>query len=183
MKALRNRFLSIGSHLAALFRGPRAVARPEKEVRFTRGRQANTFVVLGILFFCASLALFMLALPGLTGKQRPMVSSYGFALIPLPFCALSLWFAMRLIRHAYLILTPLGIEIFPFFRPEKNMSLLYWSEVRNAKVSSDLRLLTVSHGDGAKAFISLDPIPAAQRHLLKRAMEGTLARRHDGAEN
>ncbi|MCB1100705.1 MAG: hypothetical protein KDN22_34405 [Verrucomicrobiae bacterium] len=166
---------SFASGCAGLFRGPRAVAAPEKELRFTRARQACTFVVIGIIFFCAALALFMLALPGFTGKQRPLVSSYWFAMIPLPLCAAAFWMAMRLTRHAYIILTPLGIEIFPFFRPEKNMQLLYWSEIEEAKISSDLRLLTVSHSGGSKAFVSLDPLRKNRLPLLKRAVEGTLA--------
>lgn len=174
---LKNLLQSIGTRVAGLFRGPRSVAVPEKEVRFTRARQANTFVVIGIVLFCVALALFMSALPGFTGKQRPMVSSYWFTVIPLPLSAVVFWFAMRLTRHAYIILTPLGIEIFPFFRPEKNMSLLYWSEIEDAKVSSDLRLLTVSHSGGSKAFISLDPIRKDQRKFLKRAIDGTIAQR------
>mgnify|MGYP007028079659 CR=1 FL=1 len=175
MTAPKNFLQSFASGCASLFRGPKAVAAPEKELRFTRARQAFTFVVLGIILFCAALALFMLALPGFTGKQRPMVSSYWFAAIPLPLCAGAFWLAMRLTRHAYMILTPLGIEIFPFFRPEKNMLLLYWSEIVDAKVSSDLRLLTISHSGGSKAFISLDPVRKNRRPLLKRAIEGTIA--------
>lgn len=165
------------SAAASLVRGPRKVVSPEKEVRFTRARQATTFVVIGIVLFCAALGLFMLALPGFTGRQQPTLSSYGFALLPLPLCAGAFWLAMRLARHAYLILTPLGIEIFPFFRPEKNMQLLYWSEIDNAKVTPDLRLLTIDHGSGSKAIISLDPIRTIQRPLLKRAIEGTIAKR------
>jgi hypothetical protein len=168
---------SLASRIVATFRGPRSIAEPEKELRFTRGRQAYTFVIVGSLLFCAALALFMLALPGFTGKQRPTVPSYGYCLLPLPFCLAAFWLAMRMTRHAYMILTPLGIELFPFFRPEKNMQILYWSEISAAKVSSDLRLLTISHGGGSKAFISLDPVRKERRPLLKRAVEGTVAQR------
>lgn len=174
---------SFTSRAIASLRGPRAVADPEKELRFTRSRQAYTFIILATLLFCATLALFMLALPGFTGKQRPMVSSYGYCLIPLPFCVASLWLAMRLTRHAYMILTPLGIEIFPFFRPEKNMQILYWSEITDARVSSDLRLLTIGHGGESKAFISLDPIRKDRRPLLKRAVEGTVAQQAPSASD
>ena len=170
------------SKAGAFLSGPRKVAAPEKEVRFTRARQAMTFVLIGIVLSCVSLALFMLALPGLTGRQQPTLSSYAYSLIPLPFVVASFWMAMRLTRHAYLILTPLGIEIFPFFRPEKNMHLLYWSEIEDARVSPDLRLLTIEHGGGSRAFISLTPVRANLRPLLKRAIDGTVAKTREGAD-
>ena len=179
---MKNPIKFLDTTLGRLFRGPRQVVSPEKEIRFTRAAQATTFVVLATVFFCASLALFMLALPGFTGKQQPTLSSYWFAVLPLPFFAIALWIAMRLTRHAYLILTPLGIEIFPFFRPEKNMHLLYWSEIEDARVSTDLRLLTVSHGGGSKAFVSLSPIRKDQRALLQKAIEGTMSRREESMD-
>ena len=54
------------------------------------------------------------------------------------------------------------------------MHLIYWSEIEDARISTDLGLLTISHGGGSKAFISLSPIRKDQRTLLKRAIEGTM---------
>ena len=50
-------------------------------------------------------------------------------MVPLALAAVVARVAVGLTRHAYLILTPLGIEIFPFFRPAEGMRLVMWQEV------------------------------------------------------
>ncbi|MDB4754814.1 hypothetical protein OAF84_06000, partial [Akkermansiaceae bacterium] len=100
--------------------------------------------------------------------------------MPLPFLVLA-WLlarvALHCTRHAYIILTPMGIEIFPLLKPEKNLNLIYWTELDHADFSEDLTLAKL-HRDAEEssgAVLSLKPILAKQRPLLKKALEGRLA--------
>jgi hypothetical protein len=97
-----------------------------------------------------------------------------WALLPFGLALISARLAWRLTRHAYLILTPLGIEIFPFFRPESGMSLVTWQEINRAEVNRALTRLTL-HYDAAKTsgiHLSLRPVRADRRDLLIKALTG-----------
>lgn len=149
-----------------------------KELRFTRSRQAVTFVIAGVVFLC--LAGGLLALWS-WGVNNPL--SLWWALLPLIAAWGCLRLAARLTRHAYLLLSPIGIEIFPFIRPAQNMQLFSWGEIQHAGVSDDGRLLTLTLAgyEDAKVIISLDPIKERTRPLLKKAVEGVMERRNVNA--
>ncbi len=85
--------------------------------------------------------------------------------------------ALGLTRHAYLILTPLGIEIFPFFKPADGMRLVMWQEVDHAEVDEKSTRLTLHHDAGKTSGIhlSLTPIRADRRTLLAKAVLGRLS--------
>ncbi len=86
----------------------------------------------------------------------------------------SIRLAINLTRHAYLILTPLGIEIFPFFRPAAGMTLVAWQEVAAAEVDAAITRLTL-HYDAAKTsgiHLSLRPVRTDRRDLLAKAVIG-----------
>jgi hypothetical protein len=76
-----------------------------------------------------------------------------------------------------LIFTPLGIEIFPFFRPASGMRLILWQEVSHAEVDEMLTRLTLHH-DAAKTsgiHLSLAPIRRDRRSLLAKAVIGRVS--------
>jgi hypothetical protein len=75
-----------------------------------------------------------------------------------------------------LILTPLGIEVFPFFRPANGMRLVMWQEIHAAEVDGDLTLLTLHHNAERTSgvHLSLKPIPAEKLPLLVQALAGRL---------
>ncbi len=153
---------------------PRKISEPEKELRFTRARQALTFVALGVALLCVAVAIEIKATPliGNAAGEAPAVSSPWWAAIPLLPALWSFWTAAHCARHAFIILTPLGIELFPFWFPAKNMRVVYWSEVTAAAVDEGLRNMTVDLDGGSKIFVALAPISRDRRPLLKRAVEG-----------
>ena len=79
-------------------------------------------------------------------------------------------------RHAYLIFTPLGIEVFPFINPHKNLNLIYWNEVKDFEIKEREQIL-ILHKDEKKTsgvIISLKPILSTQRPLLEKTLKGRL---------
>ena len=150
------------------------MAAPFKELRFTRSRQAVTFLALGLLCVAAAAAIVVLH------RQRIVhPPPLWAALLPMLPAWLCLRTALRLARHAYLLLSPIGIEIFPFFRPADNMQLVSWGEVADASVDDSRRLLTLTLAgfDDAKIIVSLDPMTHQSRELLARAIAGVMAQR------
>lgn len=153
---------------------PRKISQPAKELRFTRTRQALTFVTLGVLLVCAAIGIWIKAMPmlGNAAGEAPVISSPWWAALPLLPAAWCFWTAAHCARHAFVILTPLGIELFPFLFPTKNMRALYWSEITAASVGDDLQNLIIELNGGGKVFVALTPIAKNARPLLKRAIEG-----------
>lgn len=147
------------------------IQAPEKELRFTRSGQAVVFWLAAAVF--GAVADTLLA----TSSYReinPLLPHPAWALAPLAGALISARLAWRLTRHAYLILTPLGIEIFPFFRPEAGMCLVSWQEIDSVEVNAAHTRLTLHH-DSAKTsgvHLSLRPIRADRRELLVKAMAG-----------
>ena len=88
---------------------------------------------------------------------------------------------LRCTPHAYLILSPLGVEIFPFIKPEKNLQIIYWSEVADAELSKDTKRLIIHFNEEKKSgvVVSLNPIPVARRHLLEEAVLGVMEKREE----
>lgn len=147
------------------------IQSPEKELRFTRSGQA-------VIFWLASAVLGASAITLLATSHyrdiNPMLPHPAWALAPMACAVLSARLAMRLTRHAYLILTPLGIEIFPFFRPEAGMRLVTWQEIDATEVNDARNMLTLHH-DAARTsgiHLSLRPIRADRRDLLIKAVAG-----------
>jgi len=151
---------------------PKDVAEPHKELRFTRSAQAQGFFVIAAVAIAFGLLITITALMGHPNFHWWM---------PLPFFLLAgflVHFSMRCARHAYLILTPLGIEVFPLLKPEQNLNLVYWTQLHSADFNDDLTLLKL-HFDKEQTggvVLSLKPIPEKQRPLLKKALEGRLAK-------
>ena len=152
---------------------PRPLKAPEKELRFTRAGQAPLFSVAAAVL--AGMGIILLAC-ALYRTVNPQLPHPAWALIPLALAGFTARTALRLTRHAYLILTPLGIEIFPFFRPQHGMRLVMWQEIHAAEVDGGLTVLTLHH-DAEKTsgiHLSLTPIPKAKLPLLVQALAGRL---------
>ncbi|MGL4399544.1 MAG: hypothetical protein ACRCXD_06725 [Luteolibacter sp.] len=108
---------------------------------------------------------------------NPLLPHPVWALLPLATAAALASLAMKMTRHAYLILTPLGIEIFPFFRPAEGMRLVLWQELDHAEVDQKAKRLTLHH-DAAETsgiHLSLTPIRRDRRTLLAKAVLGRLS--------
>ena len=146
-----------------------SVAAPEKELRFTRSGQAVWFWVAALALFATAIVVLVMGSGRLTQPDR---IHPAWAVLPLVSAWLSARVALRLTRHAYLILSPLGIEIFPFFRPAAGMRMVGWGEISAAETDPLLRRLTL-HFDVAKTsgiHLSLAPIREELRPLLAKAV-------------
>lgn len=157
---------------------PKSVQSPEKELRFTRSAQGLQCIVLCVACIVVALSLLVLATQG-TEFEKPRLHGFAWtALLPLPPAVLFFRFAMRCMRHAYLILTPLGIEIFPLFRPEKDMALITWQEIHTMELRDATTL--VLHRDAAKTsgiVLSLSPLLPARRLLLQHTVTGIMLKK------
>lgn len=154
---------------------PENIQSPEKELRFTRSGQA-------VVFWIASAVLTAVAVTLLASSiyrhEVPKLPHPLWALLPLASAWFSARLAVRMTKHAYLIFTPLGIEIFPLIRPESTMRLVLWQEIQAAETDDGLTRLTLHHDAGKTAgiHISLAPIRKDRRVLLAKAITGRLSR-------
>jgi len=162
-------------------RARRELERPQEELRFTRAAQGARWMLAGAVFFCASGALVWLrfvpwhadgtaALPGLS---FPWIAA---PLLPALFCW---WVGVYCISHACLILSPVGVEIFPLLFPERGLRVVMWQEIRDARIEHGRLWLDLEEGRGV--VVSLRPIRPARLELLWHAIEGRMAQ-HGPAE-
>ena len=150
---------------------PKKLAEPHKELRFTRAGQAQGFIVIAAVAFAFALLLSITWL-----MDHPSFTWW----MPLPFLVLAIFLTRlgaRCARHAYLILTPMGVEIFPLLKPEKNLNLVYWAQLEHADFDEDLTTLKLHYNEEKTAgvILSLKPILMKKRPLLKKALEGRMA--------
>ena len=150
------------------------VQSPEKELRFTRSGQAVGFWILSAVLTAAAVTLLATAI---YRDMNPHIPHPAWALVPVGLAAVVARLAFSLTKHAYLILTPLGIEIFPFFRPAQGMQLVTWQEVTSAEVNENSTRLSLHHNAEKTSGIrlSLRPIRADRRSLLAKAVIGRLS--------
>ncbi|MFZ9937613.1 MAG: hypothetical protein ACO3JG_11250 [Luteolibacter sp.] len=148
---------------------------PEQELRFTRSRQAVAFWIGGAVM---SMAAIVIAAASFHRAENPALPHPAWALGPALAAGLLTRGAVRLTRHAYVILTPLGIEIFPFFRPAAGMRLVAWQELREMDTNASLTRLTL-HFNVEKTsgiHLSLRPVRADRRRFLVEAVRRRLRR-------
>ncbi len=145
------------------------VREPGKELRFTRAGQAVWVCLLGAVMVGVGVTLVA------TGMYRDVNPLVPHALWGVPFFVLGVGcflLARHLTRHAYLILSPMGLEVFPFFRPASGMQLVMWQEVVAAEVDEREVWLTLHFNEERTAGIHLTmrPIRKKVRCLLAKAV-------------
>lgn len=147
------------------------VAEPQKELRFTRSGQAVGFCVAGAIL--CGVAVTLIA-TGVHRPENPELPHPAWAVPCLVIAICVFLLASRLTKHAYLILTPMGLEIFPFFRPAKGMQMVFWQEIRAAEIDAKGKWLTLHFNDERTAGIhlSLSPIRKNLHGLLVTAVMG-----------
>lgn len=145
------------------------ITAPEKELRFTRAGQAAAFWIGSAMCFAAAVMFWAVA-P--FRSENPELPNVWWSVVPLVACVFLARVALRLTRKAYLILTPLGVEIFPFFRPAAGMRLVSWGEIADMETDGKSRLtLHFNREKTGGIHLSLSPVAAVRRPLLIRAME------------
>ena len=158
-------------------RGPKTIAEPEKELRFTRAAQAPLYYGVSVVFFAISLALFILSTQD-WGMEQPLLHGWWWlGVVGLTLSYFMFRTGLRCTRHAYIILSPLGVEIFSFFNPRKNLQVVYWSQVVDAEIKVGRLILHYNEEKQSGVIVSLRPIPVSRQHLLKEAVVGVLQKR------
>lgn len=147
------------------------VAEPHKELRFTRAAQGVGFWILAGM---AAMAAVTLLVASVYRAENPALPHPAWALVPLLIAIASTRVALHCTRRAYVILSPIGVEIFPFFRPSKNMQVIPWPQIHDIESSGTMLTLHFDGGHTAGIHLSLSPVPPAGRPLLIRALEGRL---------
>lgn len=147
---------------------PKPLAEPEKELRFTRGAQAQGyFIAAAVAFAGAVVFVCVLGHPSVSWLLPVTAAVAGAAFLRV---------ALRCARHAYLILTPMGLELFPWRKPEEYLEVLFWSEIDSAEFSDEGDLMTL-HFNAEKSaglVISLAPVSENRRELLRKAVVGRM---------
>ena len=151
------------------------VKSPEKELRFTRSGQAVIFWLLAAVLAGVAITL------GLTTLYRdinPGLPHPLWVLLPLIVAGFFVRLAIRMTRHAFLILTPMGLEIFPLWRPEQGMRVVFWQEIDAVEFDANLTRMTL-HFDAEKTsgvHASLRPIRTDLRPALVKAVRGRVGK-------
>jgi hypothetical protein len=145
-----------------------------KEIRFTRAGQAVPLWLGAAICLTATLALLCIRwIPGNDGLGPPAL----WALLP----AVPTWILAKLAihctRHAYLILTPLGLEILPLLRPAARMRLIPWQQIDSLDCTDSRLTLHFNREMSSGVHLTLRPLRHDQRVLLKSALAGRI----DGA--
>ncbi len=149
---------------------------PEQELRFTRARQAVGFWLSAAVMLAASITLIATSF---YRDVNPLLPHPLWALLPIALAAASLKLAHSMTRHAYVILTPLGIEIFPLFRPEHGLCLVYWQEIDSVEVDEAMTRLTL-HRNPEKTsgvHLTLGPVSREARGFLIKALHHRVPRK------
>jgi len=146
-----------------------AVAQAHKELRFTRAGQATGFWLAAAVLVMTAL-VFVLVAP--YRAEHAELPHPAWGLVPLGLATLTIRLAVRCTRHAYLILSPIGVEIFPLFRPDSGMQLIAWAQIDSAEIAAGRLTLHYNLEKTAGLHLSLRPIARLQRDLLTKAIQG-----------
>lgn len=90
----------------------------------------------------------------------------GFLLIAI--AVLCLIAGSRCLKHAAVIVTPVGVEILPFLRARRAMQWCFWQQIRSADRKGGRLNLRLT--DGSTVAVSLRSMTAASREMLVHAV-------------
>jgi hypothetical protein len=150
------------------------VSEPQKELRFTRSRQAVAFCLLGAV--SAGIGVTLVA-TGIYRDINPALPHPAWGVLCFILSVAAFLLAKHLTKHAYLILTPMGLEIFPFFKPSSGMQLVMWQEIVAAEVDEKWLTLHFNEEKTAGMHLSMGPMRRKLRSLLAKAVLGRVSPR------
>lgn len=149
------------------------VAESHKELRFTRARQGSGFAVAAGMLAMTGLVFFLLA-P--YRPDNPELPHPAWGLLPLALALACGGIAIHCTRHAYLLLSPIGIEIFPFFRPSSGLNVIPWPQIAAVEIDGSRLTLHFNPEKTAGIHLALAPILRDKRALLIAAVEGRFSK-------
>lgn len=152
------------------------VLDPSKELRFTRTSQALIFVILGAI--CLAITVTLLLVVATIHHYEGDLTKLPFP-IWLPFLPLlPMWgffiLGLHCAKHPYILLSPIGIEVFPFWKPVQNFQLIEWGKVALLEYNQAQLTMHYSKEKTGGVVLSLSPLSKKSRSLLIRALEGVM---------
>jgi hypothetical protein len=106
--------------------------------------------------------------------ENPELPHPAWGLVPLALAAGLIRLAWRCTKHAYLLLSPVGVEVFPLVRPEAGMQVIPWQQIHSAEVDKSRLTLHFNPEKSSGIHLSLSPIARDRRELLATAIRGRL---------
>ena len=149
---------------------PSKVAKAHKELRFTRARQATHIFLAAAFFAILGMGTFVAMFASWGPTDPDFLKWFWLCILPLIPALLLSRLALHCVRHAYLLLTPMGIEIFPLLKPEKNLQVLFWSEIDNCEFKGSTLLIHRNKEKTSGSIITLKPLHPQQITLLQKAI-------------
>ena len=144
------------------------VTDSSKEVRFTRARQAIVWLILASCGCVGILALVLCQFLPAPFSMRVGLFFWVLLCMQLVFVFLTVKVALRCLRHAYLIFSPVGVEIFPWKKPEKNLDVVLWGQIDHMEMRNQQLYIHFNAEQTAGKVISLKPIFPKQHYLIER---------------
>ena len=110
----------------------RHIPARERELRFTRNRAGSVLLAAGFLLIAIAAFLQLTGYDTITPYlPAPLWAMQAAALVPSVLCLIA---GSRCLKHAAVIVTPVGVEILPFLRARRAMQWCFW-QIREASTS------------------------------------------------
>ena len=130
----------------------------KRELRFTRNRAGAILTAAGVLLAATAAFLQLTGYDTITPYlPAPLWAMQAAALVPAVLCLTA---GCRCLKHAAVIVTPVGVEILPFLRARRAMQWFFWQQIRSADREGGR--LNLRLADGSTAAVSLRPMTGRQ---------------------
>ena len=144
----------------------RHIPARERELRFTRNRAGSVLLAAGFLLIATAAFLQLTGYDTITPYlPAPLWAMQAAALVPAVLCLIA---GSRCLKHAAVIVTPVGVEILPFLRARRAMQWCFWLLIRSAVRNGGRLILRLT--DGSSVAVSLRSMTAASREMLVHAV-------------
>lgn len=139
----------------------------DRELRFTRNRAGGILMLVGILLIVVAVFLQITGYDTISPYlPAPLWCMQMMILFPAGVC---LFTATRCLKHAAVIITPLGVEILPFLRPKHTMQWFFWQQIKATTIQRNRLFLHLT--DGATISIHLFSLTTTSQQLLGYAIQ------------
>ena len=144
----------------------RHIPARERELRFTRNRAGSVLLAAGFLLIATAAFLQLTGYDTITPYlPAPLWAMQAAALVPAVLCLIA---GSLCLKHAAVIVTPVGVEILPFLRARRAMQWCFWQQIRSADRKGGRLNLRLT--DGSTVAVSLRSMTAASREMLVHAV-------------
>ncbi len=116
----------------------------ERELRFTRNRQAFGWMTLACTFFTT--ALFTAFYITMVDDLYYTKVFYWYAALQLVVSGALFYYATYCLKHAYVILSPVGIDVLPIIYPSKRLKFIPWDSIYDISLSGAKTNLHLNSG-------------------------------------